>query len=200
MRIVTFRERETPPELRAQALAQQAQAWPPSVDDRANDSDSDSHSDGDGDWHDPALDPVTMLLVDGGTVIASLDLLSKDIWHHGRSYRARGLSRVVTGVTHRGRGFGRHLVAYAREEIRRSGADLGIFTCDRELQGFYESAGWQPVAGAVLVGGTPDDPFPSDLFDKVTMAAFFSPAARRHADSFTGTRIALHSGPVDRLW
>ncbi|WP_155369046.1 GNAT family N-acetyltransferase [Catellatospora vulcania] len=214
MRILTFPERQTPDALRAQVVALQAQAWPPTADgaaDGAADADdiSGSGTDGEdgeqrtgsGDWHDPALDPVTMLLVDdGGTLLASLDVLSKEIRHDGRGYRARGLSRVVTGTAHRGRGHGRQLVSHAREAIRLSGADLGIFTCDRALQGFYESAGWQLVTGAVLVGGTADDPFPSDLFDKVTMAGFFSPAARRHADSFTDARIALHPGLIDRLW
>lgn len=186
--------------LRVQVLALQAQAWPPPT---AEDEGATSPADGDadGDWHDPALDPVAMLLLDDDdTVLAGLDVLSKPITHGGHVYQARGLSRVVTDTARRGRGHGRRLVAHARAEIRRSGADLGVFTCDRDLQGFYESAGWQLVAGAVLVGGTPDDPFPSDRFDKVTMASFFSPAARRHAASFTGARIALHSGPIDRLW
>ncbi|GAA2387869.1 hypothetical protein Cme02nite_22690 [Catellatospora methionotrophica] len=194
MRIVTFPERQTPAALRAQALALQAQAWPPTTTAADIDPDSD-------DWHDPALDPETMLLVDdGGTVLSSLDVLSKDVEHGGRSYRARGLSRVVTGAAHRGRGYGRLLVAHAREAIRLSGADLGIFTCDRELQGFYESAGWHLLPGAVLIGGTADDPFPSDRFDKVTMADFCTPLARSHATTFTHSRIALHPGLIDRLW
>jgi GNAT superfamily N-acetyltransferase len=202
VRIVTFSERETPAELRAQVLALQAQAWPPDTGaSAASDAGGGSGPGAGDDWHDPELDPVAMLLVDdAGVVLAGLDLLSKEIRHDGRSFKARGLSRVVTGVAYRGRGYGRRLVAHARETIRLSGADLGIFTCDRELQSFYESAGWQLVPGAVLVGGTPDDPFASDLFDKVTMAGFFSAAARRHTESFTGARIALHPGLIDRLW
>ncbi|GAA1421654.1 GNAT family N-acetyltransferase [Catellatospora coxensis] len=209
MRIAIFPERDTPAALRAQALALQAQAWPPPTpadvspagEPGATGLAGADGSDADGDWHDPALDPVTMLLLDGGDrVLASLDVLSKSITHEGRGYHARGLSRVVTDTAYRGRGHGRRLVEHARDEISLSGADLGIFTCDRDLQGFYESAGWQLVPGAVLVGGTPDDPFPSDRFDKVTMAGFFSPTARRNAASFTGARIALHSGLIDRLW
>ena len=48
--------------------------------------------------------------------------------------------------------------------------------------------------GAVLVGGTPDEPFPSDQWDKVTLAGFFSAKARRGAASFAGARIALYPG------
>ena len=161
MRIATFPERETPAALRAQALALQAKAWPPPAADDAGASGT-VDGDADGDWHDPALEPMAMLLLDDGdTVLASLDVLSKAITHGGRVYRARGLSRVVTDPAYRGRGHGRRLVAHARAEIRSSGADLGLFTCDRDLQGFYERAGWQLVPGAVLVGGTPDDPSPA---------------------------------------
>ncbi|MCZ0971746.1 hypothetical protein O1L55_10350 [Streptomyces albulus] len=58
---------------------------------------------------------------------------------------------------------------------------MGLFTCDRPLRAFYESAGWHHLPGTVLVGGTPQAPFPSDRpgFDKVTMADFFSPRARQ---------------------
>ena len=52
----------------------------------------------------------------------------------------------------------------------------------------------------MLVGGTPEDPFPSDRFDKVTMAAFFTPRARRASARFTDTRIELYPGEIDRLW
>jgi hypothetical protein len=100
----------------------------------------------------------------------------------------------------RGRGYGGRIVRAAYETIAASGADLGIFTCDRPLGPFYESAGWTILPGAVLVGGTPDDPFPSDQWDKVTLAAFFSERARRGAGRFAGARIGLYPGTIDRLW
>ncbi|CAM5444589.1 GNAT family N-acetyltransferase [Streptomyces abikoensis] len=185
MRIVTMPEPETPPGLRAQVQALHEQAWPG------------------GGPHDPALRPVAMLLVapDGG-VRAALDILSKEIIHGGRAYRASGLSAVVTDTAHRGKGYGRQLVAAAREAIAASGADVGLFTCDRPLRGFYESAGWQVLPGTVLIGGTPRDPFPSDQpgFDKVTMGAFFTARGRGGAGAFERSRVGLYPGEVDRLW
>ena len=56
------------------------------------------------------------------------------------------------------------------------------------------------LPGTVLVGGTPEAPFPSDQFDKVTMARFFSPHARTLADTFVGCRIELYPGEIDKLW
>jgi aminoglycoside 2'-N-acetyltransferase I len=153
-----------------------------------------------GPWHDPALSPMSVLLLDNGRVVAALDILSKAIVVGGQSYSASGLSAVVTDQRYRKRGYGRQIVEAGRDMIELSGADLGIFTCDRYLQAFYESAGWQHLPGTVLVGGTPKDPFPSDQFDKVTMASFFSARARAAADHFVSARVELYSGEIDRLW
>ncbi|MBC2874950.1 MULTISPECIES: GNAT family N-acetyltransferase [Streptomyces] len=185
MQVRTYAEGCVPAELAARADALRAQVWagggPP----------------------DPALRPVAMLLVSPrGEVAAALDVLTKEIEHEGARYRAAGLSAVVTDRARRGRGHGRRLVAAAREWIAADGADLGLFTCDRPLRPFYESAGWEALEGTVLVGGTPGDPLPSDGpgFDKVTMAGFFSARARRAAGSFRGCRIGLYPGEIDRLW
>lgn len=58
------------------------------------------------------------------------------------------------------------------------------------------------LPGAVLIGGTPRAPFPSDQpgFDKVTMAAFFSAAGRQAQTSFHHSRIELYPGETDKLW
>lgn len=152
--------------------------------------------------HDPALRPVSMLLLDGDEVVVVLDVLAKEIVHAGRSYAAAGLSTVVTRQDIRGRGHGRLLVSAAHDAIAERGFDLGIFTCDRPLQVFYESAGWRSLPGTVLVGGTREAPFPSDQpgFDKVTMADFFSEVAKRDQSAFLDARIELYSGAIDKLW
>ena len=190
---MSFPEAATPPGLRGQVLALQHQAWPPA--DAAAGSSSTL-------THDPALRPRSMLLVEGGRVLAALDILSKEIVHAGRRYRAGGLSTVVTRREARGRGHGRHLVAAARQAMAAKHLDLGLFTCDRPLQGFYEGAGWQLLPGAVLIGGTRSCPFPSDQpgFDKVTMAAFFSAEAQRHQSSFQHSRVELYAGEIYKLW
>lgn len=192
MKIAHYPESDLPELLRAQALELQQQAWPSAPGEPRDVR------------HDPALHPTTLLLLadDGATVLAALDILSKQLTHQGHGYAVSGLSRVVADRAHSGRGHGRRLVTAARETIALSGADLGLFTCDTPLRGFYESAGWQCLPGTVLLGGTPDQPFPSDRpgFDKVTMAALLSPAARAHAPDFRHARIALYPGSVDRLW
>ncbi|MFE6741765.1 GNAT family N-acetyltransferase [Streptomyces tubercidicus] len=188
---MTFPESDTPPALRTQVSELRDEAWPP-----------DSASAPGAFAHDPALRPVSMLLVDGATVLAALDILSKEIIHAGSRFRAAGLSTVVTRGTARGQGHGRRLVIAARAAMAAMDLDIGLFTCDRPLQPFYGSAGWQQLPGAVLIGGTPLAPFPSDRpgFDKVTMADFFSPLGRSHRSSFPHSRIEVYPGEIDRLW
>ena len=106
---------------------------------------------------------------------------------------------MVTDPDVQGRGHGRGWRG-ALEIMRASGADLGVFTCDRDLQPFYESAGWTHLAATVLVGGSPEHPYPSDQLDKVTMAPFFSARARAAASSFVGSRTELYPGLIDTLW
>jgi len=184
MEIMTFPELGTPCELRVQVLELQQAAWPQEGGPTA---------------HDQELSPVSMLLVVEGQVLAALDVLSKEIVHAGVGYKVSGLSTVITRADARRHGYGRRLVMAAREAIADSGAALGIFTCDRPLQGCYESAGWQHLAGTTLIGGTLEEPFPSDRpgFDKVTMAAFFSPSDQ---GAFLDTRVQLYPGKIDRLW
>ena len=193
LRIATYPEGDTPEALRRQVLAAQDEAWP---------SDSGSAAASLAPVHDPALQPVSMLLVEGDTVVSALDVLFKQIEHAEWSLAAAGLSTVVTPLAHRGRGFGRMLVTHAYEAMPTFGVDLGVFTCDRPLQGFYAACGWEWLPGTVLVGGTPEEPFPSDSpwMDKLTFGAFFSPAAREARPAFLGARVLLHSGAIDRLW
>lgn len=184
MQLLCYPEAEVPEPLRQQVLRLRAQAWPPDGDD----------------FHDPALEPLSMLLVSDGELRSALDVLSTTIVHRGTTYAVSGLSTVVTDQAVRGTGYGRRLVAAAKTLIAGSGTDLGLFTCDRPLQSFYESAGWTTLIDAVLVGGTREQPFPSDQFDKVTMAAFFSELAKDNAAEFEHCRIELYPGNIDKLW
>lgn len=189
--IVVFGEQDTPAELRAQVVALQEAAWPTGRRSGAAEP-----------THDPALRPLSMLLVEAGEVFAALDILSKDLEHAGCRFTAGGLSTVVTRQDVRGRGLGGRLVAAARDVMAGSGLDLGLFTCDRPLRGFYERAGWRLLPGAVLVGGTPADPLPSDdpAFDKVVLADFFSAVAQAARESFSDCHIELYPGDIDKLW
>jgi aminoglycoside 2'-N-acetyltransferase I len=193
VRVCSFPEASLPLGYRNQVLAARAEAWPTA-----------EPPSGSAAWptHDPALRPISMVLLAGDTVLAALDILTRPIQHAGESYLAGGLSTVVTPRAAQRRGHGLQLVTAARAAMAAGDWDLGLFTCDRPLQRFYEGAGWHLLPGAVLVGGTAAAPFASDRpgFDKVTMADFFSEHGRLHRAAFPDSRIAIHSGEIDRLW
>jgi aminoglycoside 2'-N-acetyltransferase I len=194
MHIESFSEADVPAVLRRQVRELQQEVWPSPPGEAAS---------LEGPVHDPALHPLSMLLVDNnGIVVAALDVLSKSFEHAGARYTAAGLTTVVTRPDSRGRGHGGQLVAAARESMADQGFDLGIFTCDRELRSFYVGAGWHVLPGTVLIGGTPADPFPSDQpgFDKLTLGAFFTRAAQQAESTFYNARIPLHPGTIDKLW
>ena len=134
-RVLSFPQHAVPPAWHAQLVALQDQAWPQGLGEPST-------------GHDPALQPVAMLLVDDrAVVLASLAILSKEITHDGQRYAASGLSAVVTDRSHRERGHGHRLVIAAREQIAAGGADLGIFTCDRALTSFYTTRWDRATAG-----------------------------------------------------
>jgi len=150
--------------------------------------------------HDPALRPVSLVLLVEGRVLAGLAILSKSLDHRGERYAASGLSTVVTHPAVRRRGYGRRLIVAAREAMCAAGADLALFTCDTPLSPFYESGGYMVLPGTVLVGGVPDEPLPSDRFNKVTLWYPFASRARANAAGFRGARVELYPGTIDRLW
>ena len=188
LEISSWPQAEVPPSVRDQITALQEQAWP-SDDGAAR-----------GVRHDQALRPLSVALTTDGLVVAALDILSKPLEHAGRRYAASGLATVVTDRVWRHRGFGTELVAAALRLVASGGADLGIFTCDPPLQGFYEGAGWELLPGAVFVGGSREEPFPSDRLGKIVLARFFSEPAQAGAETFAHARIELYPGDICKLW
>jgi hypothetical protein len=113
MHIESYPEAEVPPHLRAQLVEVQAQARPsdtPTLDP----------------WHDPALVPLSVLLLDGDHLLAALDILYTRFMHRGETHAASGLSAVGTDLSEQGKGHGGRLVGEARRMIAASGADLAI--------------------------------------------------------------------------
>lgn len=148
--------------------------------------------------HDPDRRPVCVVLREGGSVLGYLAILSTVIRHAGQAYRASGLSAVITNLPYRGRGHGRQLVTAARELIAASPVDLGIFTCDPPLVGFYVQCGWVPMPHTSVVGGTRERPFLADTLGKRTLMGFFSVHAREHRRDFAGAELylELHEGDL----
>jgi aminoglycoside 2'-N-acetyltransferase I len=146
------------------------------------------------DWIQPArCHPIHVALVDNGVLVSCATVVWKDLQHAGESYRAYGLSEVLTAPAERGRGYGRQVVDIATARIRSSDADIGLFTCPPLLSRFYAASGWVPMERAVLLGGPEGSGVPTR---ERVMMGFFSPRGRRARPLFESVPIDFD----DVLW
>ena len=122
--------------------------------------------------NDPALHAMNFSLVVGGQLASHLSVQRKIIEHRGESYKAHGLSGVLTVPAFRGKGYGEQIVRAATAFMEQDGADIGLFTCDPPLRTFYERCA-DAAGGGVARGRTRNKPFPSHTLGKMTFRALF---------------------------
>jgi|SRR5579884_2110272 len=142
-------------------------------------------------------DRTLLVLIEGETVLSYLAIPSTHIDLAGETYRASGLSAVITNPPFRHQGHGRRLVRKARDLIAAGDADIGIFTCAPSLVDFYLFSGWTPMPTTTVVGGTRESPFHLDSVR--TLMGFFSQKARDHRADFEHATVYLEIGEGE-MW
>lgn len=187
--VIVCLEEELPDDLRRQTVEALCEEWPGAFSGGKADRTQ---------LNDPALHAMIFSLVVDGQLASHLSVQRKTIEHRGESYKAHGLSGVLTVPAFRGKGYGEQIVRAATAFMKQDGADIGLFTCDPPLRTFYERCGWTLLEGASLVGGTRTKPFPSDTLGKITFARFFSARVQAHRNDFVGAALwlELHEGDL----
>jgi GNAT superfamily N-acetyltransferase len=188
--VIACLEEELPDDLRRQTVEALRDEWPGAFSGEKADRTQ---------LNDPALHAMIFLLLVDSHLASHLSVQRKTIVHRGETYKAYGLSGVLTVPTFRGKGYGEWVVRAATAFMEQDGADIGLFTCDPPLRAFYERCGWTMLEGASLVGGTRARPFPSDTLGKITFARFFSDRAQARRNDFADTAIWLELREGD-LW
>lgn len=130
--------------------------------------------------------PVSYLLVEAGLVISHAQVVWKSLDHAGETYKAYGITGVLTFPSFRDQGYGLRVVQAATDAIARSDADVGMFFCDPGLADFYARCGWLPMPDTITWLGPRDGLVASD---ELLMMQFFSEKGRRG-------RAAFERGPV----
>lgn len=147
----------------------------------------------------PETHAAFFVLLEGERAVCHVGIRRARLLHRGQSYAVCGLSEVVTHPLRRRQGLATALCLRAAEWIRAQGVDLSLFTCASERAALYGRAGWEPIPGACLVGGTREAPFRSGDLGLVTLGMFLSPRAREHAADFAHADIVLELGR-GQLW
>lgn len=188
--VVRFAQEACPASIREQIIDLMRREWPEAFGD----------ADEAVQWPDlPETSPTSLVLIEGGIVISHVAVPWKQIEHAGQTYRAFGLSEVMTAPAYRGKGYGLKLVKEALSFIEEQSPDIGVFTCDAPLIRFYAQGGWEHMQGTCLVGGTREKPFRSDTLGKATMMRFFSSKAQHSRSAFEGADVFLDLGER-KLW
>ncbi len=109
--------------------------------------------------------PVNFILEEEGILISHLEVVWKELEHHGSTYRVYGLTGVLTYPQFRRQGYGLQLLHEAKKYIeQQDGVDLVMFNSDKV--GFYDKAGFMHNPKIVTLVGDPKNP------EKETETAF----------------------------
>lgn len=189
-KIVQCRKDECPLSIRQQAIALMKHEWPQAFEEI-----SDFAA-----WNDmPETDPVSFMLLKDDKVVSHVSVPWKYIRHEGQTYKAFGISEVVTHPSFRKRGYALQLMENAAAFIEDSQPDISLFTCDASLIDFYKQCGWEHAKSACLIGGTKKLPLKSDDYGKAVMVRFFSKKAEEHREDFADAYVYLELGE-GKLW
>ena len=190
LHLLQFLQQDCPEPLREQILDMMQREWPQAFEKTRRERPWPEH---------PETHPTSFVLLEANTVISHVAVPWKIINHEGQTYRAFGLSEVMTHPSYRHQGFGLQLVKEATSFIQKSNPDIGLFTCQPPLVSFYTQAGWEHIPNTPLIGGVRNKPFRSDSLGLSTMMRFFSEKAQQHRSAFEGTDIYLELGE-NMLW
>jgi GNAT superfamily N-acetyltransferase len=142
--------------------------------------------------HDPLLDALSFYLMADGRVVSYAAVAHKQIKHGDETFWIAGLSCVATDPDYQGRGLGSRTVAAATCYIEHSTTDIGIFTCDPPLIGFYARAGaWLVAPDVILIGSCHEGALSSTSLRKVVLMRLFSAKAQAAAAQLRQTTIDL---------
>ena len=190
IKLLQFLQQDCPEPLREQILDMMQREWPQAIEGTRRERP----------WpENPEAQPTSFVLLEDNSVVSHVAVPRKDIKHEGQTYRAFGLSEVMTHPSFRHQGFGLQLVKEATTFISNNEPDIALFTCQPPLVSFYTQGGYEHIPNTPLVGGTRNKPFRSDSLGLSTMIHFFSEKAQQNRSAFVGADIYLELGE-NMLW
>jgi GNAT superfamily N-acetyltransferase len=174
-----YRSRDLPPLVKAQLLAFMRIEWSGGYTGEQQFRDE-VWPEGEGN------NTVHFVLEERGFVISQAGVVWKAVTHDGVTYKAGGLTGVLTFPDFARRGFGTRVVEAATEYIAEVGADIGLTSCEPHLRSFYARAGWTPLTDTALLFGDPGSPV---VVDELVLMLFVSEKGKKGRQSFEGRQV-----------
>lgn len=127
-------------------------------------------------------------------VVGYAGVIRWSIYQEGDVYQMCGLSCVCTHPQYQGQGIGSMLIKAATDWImKKSIADIGLFTCSPEHTKFYEHAGvWKNDNSLVLKESIRKNAYISNQLGVDVLKVLISDRAKQHASDFMNTTIILN--------
>ena len=142
---------------------------------------------------------TAFVIIKEGKAIGQVAIRKQSFSHKGTSYLAYGISEMVTHPAYQKQGLGTQLLQKVATFIEGQKPDICIFTCRPELIPFYKKGGFWFCEKLFLVGGTPENPFPSQELGLCTMLRLYSKRAIINKAGFAQGEIFLNLGD-GQLW
>ncbi len=169
---LVYPDEQLPPHLKCQILSFLRMMWPQGFmgENRLRD------------WISPAEDhSISMMFVEEDILISHTQVVWKFLNLAGETYKAYGLSGVLTYPAFRGQGFGRRIVEKGTAYIDTTDADIAMFHCDKSLKKFYSACGWIPMETAVTYIGPKDHQV---ISSELLMMRFYSEGGKKSRTAF----------------
>ena len=105
-------------------------------------------------WHS-----LSFIVAEKKALYSAATAIWQDREFQGETFRAYGLTAVMTYPAFRKKGYGLQVVAAATDYIKQQAdADLAILWTGTDLEGFYNRTGWEHPRDFTVSIGDPDNP------------------------------------------
>ncbi len=118
----------------------------------------------------PESEPVHFVMAKGESLLSYATLMKLKLTHASQDFSVYGFGNMLTFPPYRKQGYGRQVLQAATDFINKSPVDVAILFCDKTLENYYGTQGWETTPSPTYLGhsGKPE------LYEPSRMMLFVS--------------------------